>query len=160
MIETVEPILSSGASRRRGLVLFTFLTLSTLAIMGCTVSLLPPYDQGTVDSVTALLKKIDTFLIQQQSYLESGQASLTTYEHNKPWYDDAQEDLNVITIRARAIPKNENTVKQLGLLAGAFSDLIDANKKGFTKAYLSNAQRIVDQAIGAILAAEFAKKTP
>jgi len=136
------------------------LSLMSLAATGCTVSLVAPYDETTVTSVTDLLKRTDMFLIQQQSLLDSGQQSKTTYENNKAWYDQTEVDLNAIIIRAQAIPKNDTTVKQLKNLEAALQGVIDNNKAGFTSEYLALERRIVDQAIGAILAAEFSKKQP
>lgn len=136
------------------------LSLTSLAVTGCGVSLVAPYDETTVTSVTDLLKRTDIFLIQQQSLLESGQQSKATYEANKAWYDQTEVDLNAIIIRAQAIPKNDNTVTQLKNLEAALQGVIDNNKAGFTSEYLALERRIVDQAIGAILAAEFSKKQP
>jgi hypothetical protein len=160
MAKTAPAAAQSGMRCMRGTAVFLalWLGLSVLAVVGCTVSLIAPYDEATVNSVTALLKKTDTFLIQQQSYLESGQQSMTTYEHNQPWYNEVQVDLNAIIVRAQAIPKNQNTVNQLSKLQTAFNDLISQNKQGFSKEYLAIAQMSVNQLIGAILAAEFAKK--
>jgi hypothetical protein len=66
--------------------------------------------------------------------------------------------LNLIRVRAEAIPKNSRTVSQLDEAEAAFKKLEDQDKKGFSKEYVALARRIINQAIGAILAAEFAKK--
>ena len=106
-----------SAVNRPVLVLFL---CALLAVSGCAVKLIASYDEATDRGVSALQRKVETFLVELESKDGSPECS---YENNKSFYSESKVDLSVIRVRAEAIPKNEITISQISLLAGSLDNL-------------------------------------
>lgn len=91
-----------------------------LSIAGCSVNTVAPYDAVTDKNVTALHRKVETFLIQLA--FKNGQATCS-YANNTSFYLDSKVDLSAITIRAKAFTNNELTIQQLAALKQALASL-------------------------------------
>lgn len=148
--------------RRAGVGLIIALLVVSIGLTGCTnVQLVGPYDQQTVDAVTALLKKIESQLIRLERILETPTpeaADQAKYERYADFYDEIKLDLSLIRVRANALPQNERTVKQIDELGAAIGNFEQLHKGGLNRQVVSTSRRILSQAIEAILKAEFAKK--
>lgn len=96
-----------------------------LAISGCTVKLIASYDETTDKNVTALQRKMESFLTDLEAKDGLPECS---YEKNSTFYSESKVDLSAIKVRAEAIPKNEITVKQITLLGSSLIDLESLHK--------------------------------
>lgn len=87
---------------------------TTIVLSGCTVKLISSYDETTDRTVSALQRKTEAHLVTLEAVEGLPEC---TYDHHKPFYDEAKVDISAITIRAAAIPKNEITTKETILLS-------------------------------------------
>ena len=92
---------------------------------GCAVQSMAVYDETTDKNVTALQRKVETFLFALQANYGLPECA---YTHNRQFYTSAQVDLSSIQVRAQAIPRNETTVQQLRLLANSIELLETLHK--------------------------------
>ena len=90
------------------IIVFHFLIQS-----GCTVRLISSYDEKTDKAITDLHKKFETFFLTLES--QEGLPECK-YENHTEFYKDAKVSISAIEVRARAIPDNEITIKQIVLL--------------------------------------------
>jgi hypothetical protein len=148
--------------RRAGVAVLVILLVAALGLTACTnVQLVGPYDQQTVDAVTALLQKIEGQLIRLERVLEVPTPEAldqAKYERYTEFYDEIKLDLSLIRVRANALPQNERTVKQIDELGAAIGNFEQLHRGGLNRQVVSTSRRILSQAIEAILKAEFAKK--
>lgn len=100
-----------------------------LAISGCPITLVSSYDEQTDANVTALEKKFDAYFLK----LEGASFPECSFTTNKTFYDDINVQLNSMQVRAKLIPKNDITLKQLDALSKAISDLENEQKKRESK---------------------------
>lgn len=96
------------------------LLLLLLGMSGCTVKLIASYDETTDQNVTALQRKMETFLTELETKDGLPECS---YSNNAEFYTQAKVDLSAIKVRVDAIPKNEITAEQIALLASSLNDL-------------------------------------
>ncbi len=144
---------------RLAVVSMAILLVASLGLTGCAVQFVGQYDQQTVDAVTALLKKIETQLIKLERTLDMpGGAEQAKYENYADFYDEIKLDMSLIRVRAKALPQNERTVKQIDELEAAIKDFEELHRRGLNKPVVSTARKIITQTIEAILKAEFAKR--
>jgi hypothetical protein len=94
--------------------------LLLLAVSGCTVKLIASYDETTDQNVTALQRKMETFLTELETKDGLPECS---YSNNSAFYTQAKVDLSAIKVRVDAIPNNDITAEQIALLAGSLQDL-------------------------------------
>ena len=80
---------------------------------GCTVRLISSYDDKTDNAITDLHKKFEIFFLTLES--QEGLPECK-YENHTEFYKDAKVSISMIEVRARAIPDNEITIKQIALL--------------------------------------------
>lgn len=103
----------------RWLPLAMFLT-TVITLSGCALQRISYYDQAMDDALTALQKKTEQHLVT----LEAVAGTPTcTYENHKIFYSETKVDLSALSVRAAAIPSNEITSEQLGLLTQMFASL-------------------------------------
>ena len=93
---------------------------AVLALSGCSIQLISKYDEATDKAVTALQKKTEAHLVALEAVQGLPDCK---YEKHKQFYEEAKVDISAITVRAAAIPKNEITTQQAGLLAGSLGSL-------------------------------------
>lgn len=91
-----------------------------LMLSGCTVKFISSYDEQTDKSVTALQKKVETFFVKLEGLDGLPEC---TYDHHKTFYEEARVEVSAIQVRAAAIPQNDITTEQVGLLSKSLSSL-------------------------------------
>lgn len=132
-----------------------------LGVSGCTVKLIADYDKKTDEAVTALQRKISTFLIDVESKLGTSQAD---YSNSTETYKELRVDVQAIELRVNALPKNDITQEQIKKLKDNLALLEQLHKKGFAedlegkRAVLTTVQEDFDTALAAILKLELAKR--
>lgn len=94
--------------------------LLLLAMSGCTVKLIASYDETTDQNVTALQRKMETFLTELETKDGLPECS---YSNNSAFYTEAKVDLSAIKVRVDAIPNNDITAEQIVLLTSSLNDL-------------------------------------
>ncbi|MCG8612477.1 MAG: hypothetical protein MI864_18320 [Pseudomonadales bacterium] len=130
--------------------------LFALVISGCTVQLVSSYDEKTDSTVTQLQKDVETFFVTVE-----GQAGLPEckYDNHKKFYQDSKVAISAIEVRARAIPKNEISIEQVGLLKDSLDKLEKLHQLGcFTPASVTSLRSSFNSSFTAILKLELAKK--
>ena len=114
---------------RRGLIFPLGKSLSIIfifaALSGCTLKLISSYDEETDKSVMALQRKIETFLVRLEGLDGSPECK---YDHHKAFYAGAKVEVSAIQVRAAAMPENEITIEQVGLLSESLSTLEKLHK--------------------------------
>ncbi len=134
-----------------------FATLIVLfTVSGCTIHLVSSYDEKTDTAVTQLQKEVETFFVTVE-----GEAGLPEckYDNHKKFYQDAKVSISAIEVRARAIPKNEITIEQVGLLIDSLDQLEKLHKLGcFTPDSVKSLRSSFNSSFTAILKLELAKK--
>jgi hypothetical protein len=135
-----------------------------LVFCGCAPKLISRYDEQTDQTVTALQKKVDGFLIKLHG-LEGTPAC--AYPRYRGFYEDVKVDVSAIEVRAAAIPQNSATVKQLGLLSKSLEALetlhklkskLGKQRNCLTEDELKPLRRNFNTSFTAILKLEIAKK--
>jgi len=140
--------------------LLLIIWLSLLA-SGCTVKLIASYDKTTDDAVTALHRKVSTFLIDVESKLGTADSE---YGNFSEIYKELRVDISAIELRVNAMPKNSITQSQIRTLKQSISDLEQLHQTGFAnnllgqQAVLAQAQDDFDRSLAAILKLELAKR--
>lgn len=94
--------------------------LAAALLAGCPVQFISLYDEQTDRAVTALQRKVDTFLVRLAGQRKPPEC---IHESHRGFYEEARVDLSGIQVRAGAIPQNEKTVEQLALLASSLDTL-------------------------------------
>jgi hypothetical protein len=147
-------ILQNNNTLRLHLIFLWFLLI--IPLVGCQIKLIADYDEKTDKAVTALHRGTETFLIQAQQNIGSPKWD---YENKKDFYNKTKVDISVIEVRARALPKNEITIKQLNLLSKNFEALESLHKGGkLSIPVIENLRGSFNSAFTAILKLEMAKK--
>jgi hypothetical protein len=94
-------------------IIFFIIILQFLIQTGCTVRLISSYDEKTDKAITDLHKNFETFFLTLESLEGLPECK---YENYTEFYKDAKVSISSIEVRARAIPDNEITIKQIALL--------------------------------------------
>lgn len=124
--------------------------LVILLLTSCSLSLISPYDDATVNDTLALYKAVDTLLTQWSD-------TLPTYE--KKTYNDIRVTLDTIYLRNEIRPNNSITIKQLDILRNQLNDLENRHVNGtLNKAMIGPYKGILEQTFRSILGLEVAKK--
>ncbi len=134
---------------------FLGFVILAIALAGCSVNLISAYDENIDKSVTQLQKEIETFFVT----IDGQNATECTYDKHKDFYKESKVAISAIEVRARAIPKNEISVEQVGLLNDSLSSMEELHKLGcLDKDQVSNLRSNFNTSITAILKLELAKK--
>lgn len=89
----------------------SLIVVAIFSLAACTtVRLISVYDEETDKSVTALQKKVDTFLVKVRA--QDGLPECR-YSLHRSIYSELDVDATAIRVRAAAIPKNEITTEQI-----------------------------------------------
>lgn len=140
---------------------FSLIIFIMLLLSGCTIQLIASYDKATDEAVTALHRKVTTFLIDVESKLGTSEAD---YDNFPQFYRDLRTDLSALELRVSALPKNRITQTQIATLKQSISNLEDLHRIGFgndlsgQKAALSLVQDDFNRSLAAILKLELAKR--
>ena len=145
----------------------SFLFIAVLTASGCAVKYISSYDELTDKNVTQLQRKTESFLIDLGTKDGLPECS---YQNNANFYTETKVDLSAIEVRAKAIPQNDTTVKQLFLLNESLNLLEKLHKlkdkksqssgelRCFSPDELLPTRNALNSSFTAILKLEFAKK--
>ncbi len=133
------------------------LLLVLVGLMGCgSIRLIAPYDQKTDDAVTNLQKSTAEFFTRIE---RQGGSSAQDYKNQTKFYDDARVALSGILVRARALSRNEQTVKQLEILQQQYQQLEEQHKTiGISQAVIPQLESAFNRTFTAILTLEVGKR--
>lgn len=127
-----------------------------LALSSCAVKRISGYDETTDRAVTDLQRKTEAHLVTLESVEGLPEC---TYENHKQFYDEAKVDINVITVRAAAIPKNDITTQESQLLASQLDNLEKLHKIAcLSKDQITLVRTHFNTSFTAILKLELAKR--
>lgn len=137
-------------------ILSFFFVCTLMILFGCSIKLISSYDETTDKTVTALQKKVESFFVTVES--QEGLPGCE-YENHKKFYDEVKVEISAMEVRARAIPKNEITIKQIELLKDSLSKLESLHKIScLSKDQIEPLRIAFNSSFTAILKLEFAKK--
>ena len=135
--------------------LFAILAVMSV-ISGCSVMMISGYDQKTDTAVTALQKQVETFFVTIESQVGLPGCK---YENHKSFYHDSKIALSAIEVRSKALPKNEITIKMVGLLIDSLNSLEELHKLGcLSSGQIAPLRSNFNTSFTAILKLELAKK--
>ncbi len=136
---------------KNGLVLAILLALS-----GCSLVAISPYDSSADKAITKLHKQTAEF------FADSSKASDEPgcgYPHHLRFYQNSKISMSSLLVRARAMADNSLTVSQLKVLSSSYVNLAQLHQLGcFTPAQVSELWGSFDASFSAILKLELAKK--
>lgn len=136
--------------------LCSFFLCALVVLSGCSIKLISSYDETTDKAVTALQRTVESFFIAVES--EEGSPGCE-YQNHKKFYEGAKVEISAIEVRARAMPKNEITIKQIELLGDSLNKLESLHKIScLSKDQIEPLRRAFNSSFTAILKLEFAKK--
>ena len=128
---------------------------SVFLLQACAVT--PPTDYDLVQdrAVSKLYKSIMSFFLAYPS----GQVGVCEYEHFAGFYQGALLDSYVLRVRAGAMPRNEASAGQYGLLVASVERLQKKHEKGCLSEFeVRDLQVSFDELFGVVLRLELDKK--
>ncbi|WP_298854071.1 hypothetical protein [uncultured Aquimonas sp.] len=160
------------ALRRSASLCSLLIVVLAIAISACsTVRLISDYDEPTDKALTALQQSTDDFIT---NLIASAPSEENAFEKHKKFYEDIDQQLRRLEFRVASIPKNDQTKSLVADIRAAILGeekctedggslrnlhcLQENLAHGPSRMALQISQRNVNQAIGAALALELAKK--
>jgi len=140
---------------KRLLTIYLCMLIIGLTVTGCSIRLIADYDQKIDDSVTALQKKTEAFLIKLERTCQKPEGD---YSKHVSFYDEAKVELSALKVRADAVALNKLTSEQLKELHDSFEKMEEQHKLGFTPIVVAKTRDILNMHFTAILKLEVAKK--
>ena len=126
-----------------------------LALSGCSLASISPYDNSADKAITKLHKQTAEFFVEFTKADELG----CGYSHHLPFYQNSKVSISSLLVRARAMADNHITVSQLELLSFSYANLAQLHQLGcFTLAQVNELWTSFDASFSAILTLELAKK--
>lgn len=127
-----------------------------LASAACTVTLVSHYDEQIDRAATELQRRMDLYL----TILEFTSGPETAYAANEEFYLEYAVDVRSVDLRARAHPKNSISLQQYAVMLASLEDLRATHETQDTlsAAYIRQVRAMFNQAWGAIIRLEVAKK--
>ena len=126
-----------------------------LALGGCSLVSISPYDSSADKAITKLHKQTAEFFAEFTKADELG----CGYSHHLPFYQNSKVSISSLLVRARAMADNHITVSQLELLSSSYANLAQLHQLGcFTPTQVSELWVSFDASFSAILRLELAKK--
>ena len=126
-----------------------------LAVGGCSLVSISPYDSSADKAITKLHKQTAEFFAESTKAAELG----CGYSHHLPFYQNSKVSISSLLVRARAMADNHITVSQLELLSSSYAGLAQLHQLGcFTLAQVNELWVSFDASFSAILKLELAKK--
>lgn len=126
-----------------------------LAVGGCSLVSISPYDSSADKAITKLHKQTAEFFAEFTKADELG----CGYSHHLPFYQNSKVSISSLLVRARAMADNHITVSQLELLSFSYANLAQLHQLGcFTLAQVNELWTSFDASFSAILTLELAKK--
>lgn len=135
-------------------VLFLF-SVMVLGVGCASIKLISDYDKKTDEAITVLQRKFETFFVEIEGRVGSDEA---LYVNSTEFYQQIKIDISAIQLRARALPENEITEKQISILRENVLILEEFHKEGIrsTEA-IQPARDDFNRALSNILKLELAK---
>jgi len=128
------------------------------ALSACTIRLISEYDENIDRGATALHKSFESFFFK----IESQSFPACNYDNHKDFYDQSKVDISALKLRAEAIPKNDNTIKQIKTLADSLNLLEQLHQTHTDNCLLKEEVAVLrtnfNVSLGAIIKLELAKK--
>ena len=126
-----------------------------LALGGCSLVSISPYDSSADKAITKLHKQTAEFFAEFTKADELG----CGYSHHLPFYQNSKVFISSLLVRARAMADNHITVSQLELLSSSYAGLTQLHQLGcFTPAQVNELWVSFDASFSAVLKLELAKK--
>ena len=126
-----------------------------LALGGCSLVAISPYDSSADKSITKLHKQTAEFFAETAKADELG----CGYSHYLSFYQNSKASMSSLLVRARAMADNNLTVSQLELLSSSYVNVAQLHKLGcFSTAQVNELWTSFDTSFSAILKLQLAKK--
>ena len=127
-----------------------------LALAGCSLVSISPYDGSADKAITKLHKQTAEFFAESAT---SSDELGCGYSHYLSFYQNSKVSMGSLLVRARAMADNDLTVSQLELLSSSYVNLAQLHQLGcFTLAQVNELWTSFDASFSAILTLELAKK--
>ena len=127
-----------------------------LALGGCSLVSISPYDSSADKAITKLHKQTSEFFAVSTTTTDEPDCG---YFHHLPFYQNSKVSMSSLLVRARAMADNKLTVSQLELLSSSYENLAQLHRLGcFTPAQVNELWVSFDASFSAILRLELAKK--
>jgi len=127
-----------------------------LALDGCSLVSISPYDSSADKAITKLHKQTAEFFIEPATATDEPGCG---YSHHLPFYQNSKVSMSSLLVRARAMADNSLTVSQLELLSSSYENLAQLHQLGcFSPAQVNELWASFDASFSAILRLELAKK--
>ena len=127
-----------------------------LALGGCSLVAISPYDSSADKAITKLHKQTAEFFVEATKPADRPGCG---YSHYLPFYQNSKVSMSSLLVRARAMADNGLTVSQLELLSSSYSNLAQLHQLGcFTPVQVNELWVSFDSSFSAILKLELAKK--
>ena len=121
-----------------------------------SIQLVSDYDAETDKALTALQRKIETLFVKLESRAGTEAAK---YDKFTAFYEDVQVDLSALEMRNAIRPKNDLTIKQIGLLKDSINKMEELHKIGISAPEMVQPIRdTINTSLRAMLKLELAKK--
>jgi len=133
--------------------LIAFVSVLSLFISSCSVSLISDYDEITDKTITEMQEKTSTVLVQLED--DAGSDNYMLY---KPFYQEVKADLNTLSVRANAIDKNQVTIDQIATLSSNFDNMESLHKKKLSKEDIPLIRSGLNRSFTAMIKLQMAKK--
>jgi len=127
-----------------------------LALGGCSLVAISPYDSSADKAITKLHKRTAEFFAETAKATDEPGCG---YSHHLPFYQNSKVSMSSLLVRARAMADNSLTVSQLELLSSSYENLAQLHRLDcFTLVQVSELWASFDASFSAILRLELAKK--
>jgi len=127
-----------------------------LALGGCSLVTISPYDSSADKAITKLHKRTAEFFAETAKATDEPGCG---YSHHLPFYQNSKVSMSSLLVRARAMADNSLTVSQLELLSSSYENLAQLHRLDcFTLVQVSELWASFDASFSAILRLELAKK--
>ena len=105
-----------------------------LALAGCSLVSISPYDSSADKAITKLHKQTAKFFAESTKADEPD----CGYSHHLPFYQNSKVSMSSLLVRARAMADNSLTVSQLEFLSASYANLSQLHQLGcFTPAQVN-----------------------
>jgi len=107
---------------------FSVFTLLLLTQACAPVRLISEFDDTTYKSLTSLQENLATYFVKLERHIGTEQAAYSNYID---FFDKTKIDLRILSVRAKAIEKNNLVSNQVELLTNTINALESLHKLGF-----------------------------
>ena len=126
-----------------------------LALNGCSLVSVSPYDSSADKAITKFHKQTAKFFAETTKAYEPD----CGYSHHLSFYQNSKISMSSLLVRARAMADNSLTVSQLELLSSSYANLAQLHQLAcFSPAQVNELWTSFDASFSAILKLELAKR--